>query len=344
MSYLKVKSQIRPRTKASSFLLILLFVISGPIFGEVSLESGVEFISTSIQLAPPIDISDSNLWIGVNWNGSHYFTDYLSLFADSSVRVVGTPIDKIYEGIFAGDAYTSYRKEAFLVRWGISGYYNVTEDLSSQINPGGIITSAWELNSDILLSYGNYAFSVFLQPEIDFTDFLVTSPSFGVKAGIAFAVTEEILLKPSISVDWNSTDSTTITPTLNLSWYPGFPLSFQNKMSYSFNTDSTASNGAKDIEFNWSPELSLLFIRGVTILLDSNIDFKTYETMTLTDGTTVTQYNPSLEIVPSVGFDFSISDTLAIHSELGAEWIHCISSGITNFSLSLSLSVKFDSY
>ncbi|GEM_PF-3578807 len=345
MSYIKVKSRFKTGIKPSVFLLTFLFivsVVSAPLYGEVSLESGLELISSSIQSAPPIDISDSNLWIGVNWNGSHYFTDSLSLFADSSARVVGTPIDKIYEGIFAGDAYTSYRKEAFLIRWGISGYYDVIEDLSSQINTGGITTSAWELNSDILLSYGNYTFSVFLQPEIDFIYSSVTSTSFGAKAGAVVAVTEEVLLKPSVSIDWNSTDNTTITPTLVLSWYPGLPLSFQSKLGCSFYTDSTAGSDTPNIELNWSPELSLLFIRGVTILLDSNVNFKTYDTVTLTDGTTDTQYNPSLEIVPSVEFDFSLSDTLAIHSKLGMDFMHYTASGINDLSPSLSLSVELD--
>jgi len=336
-------SNLGKRT-AAVFILFIVAFIPGLLFADVSAEIGTELIST----VPQPDMSNSNGWIGLNWMGSRYFSDTLSLFADASFKTAYTPFTRVFEAISSGDTYLSYRENPFLIRWGISGYYDFRGSSSAQAGTEGIISSVWQASTNILFSYGTYKFSVYAEPGIALKQEIDLSAPLSIKTGAAYAVNDELLLKPAVSLSIplinTGTYSPAVVPMLDLSWYLSIPMSVESKISYEVNLPMDKN----DFVLTWAPQISILLARGVTASLRSRAEYRTYQSFTLgtTDtvflGSALSWYDPSLELLPALLFDFDLADSITLHSGTDLDWIHYFQSNTDNFTASLSLDIEIE--
>jgi len=319
------------------FAIVSIAFNSGLLFADASLDIGTELVST----LPELDVSNSNGWIGLSWMGSRYFSDTLSLFADASFKTAYTPLAVTLEAISSGDVDLSYRKNPFLIRWGISGYYDLT-------STERIITPLWQTDTSLLFSYGTYKFSVYAEPGVSFKQKTDMSLAFKIKTGAAYAVNDELLLKPAVSFAVPLINSNIYTsavkPALDISWYLNFPLSVENKLSCTINLQPDNN----DFVFTWTPEISMLIARSVTASLRSLAEYRTDQNYSsgmpydISLGYAESQYEPSLELVPALLLDFNLSDSVTLHSQTGLDWLHYFQSSTDNFTAYLSLDIEIE--
>ena len=321
----------------TAFILFLMISASEILFADVSFDIGTELISTNF-----------NGWIGLNWIGSHYFSDKLSLFADASLKTSYAPFTQTFEAISAGDTSLSYRDAPFFIRWGVSGYYDYTGLDNQHSSTEGIISPLWQIDTNVLFSYGTYKFSLYTEPEAILKQETDISASLGIKTGVVYAVTEGLLLKPSISVSVpviNTAEySTVVKSMLDLSWYFKVPISFESKISYELNFPSNKNN----FTLTWVPQISMLLARSITASLRPKVEYSTYQTYNMDSTDTVSTdnalswYDPSFELLPAVLLDFNLSHSITLHSETDLDWIHYFQSNTDNFTASLLLDIEIE--
>lgn len=321
------------RYRKSFYLsIIILLLTSFPLFSEFSFDAGTQIISA----VPQYDLSGSNVWLEMSWADSYYFSESLSYFIDSALRTGYTPLMQSFEGIATCNNYLSFRKNSFLSRLNISGYYDFTID-SDYTSP------VWQINTDVFISYGNYQFSVYINPGLSLLqNELSNTLDFNLTAGAVYALFGQILIKPGISAEIPAEQTTGevpgISPFLDLSWYTGIPLTLKSKINYRINFSTDQNN----IVLTWIPEATLLLKRGITATVRSKAEYKTYQTSTLPDGSIAYLYDPTFKLLPELLSDFSLTDKITLHAKTTLGWTHYYNTEADDITAGLSLDIEIE--
>ncbi len=321
------------RYRKSFYLsIIMLLLTSLPLFSEVSIDAGTQIIS----VIPQYDLSGSNAWLEVSWADSYYFSESLSYFIDSALRTGYTPLTQSFEGIATCNNYLSFRKNSFLTRLGVSGYYDFTVD-------SGYTSSVWQINTDVFISYGNYQFSLYINPGLSLLqDELNNALNFNLTAGAVYAFLGQILIKPGISTEIPAEQTNGevpgISPFLDISWYTGIPLTLKSEINYRINLSTDQNN----FVLTWVPEATLLLKRGITATVRSKAEYRTYQTSTLPDGSIAYLYDPAFKLSPELLSDFSLTDKITLHAKTTLGWTHYYSTETDDITAGLSLDIEIE--
>jgi hypothetical protein len=216
------------RRVATSFALILLAAASG-LSGEVTFD-----LSADSAIAEG-DFSPSLAW-GMTANAQRIGDDKPSLYLDLAADLSKNFLDKEYSGSV----------DLTLSAFRLIGRTN----LGLKLETAGILPSPSTDGSAVAalslpVTLNGSAISYSIAPKLGIDPSESGYLSFGLSNSVSFMV-GTLILKPGLGVSiiraWSEGTAYALKPGIDISWYPGFPLSLALTAEYLTSTDEAASD------------------------------------------------------------------------------------------------------